>query len=340
MPKNVQVGKSRKNNWRNYQSQILAESKTANSDYRNWFHAISEGFTAENQLYFINSTKGSRPGSKPKIEKAVEDVFDKFDGKLTDENAIELYKTHGITVSNYEPKYFFELWTEACDKMVESLIDDAVKNPKPVVEKVKVQRQLLRPQALAMFENDPYPSRKECEKIAEAEGVSARTVRNWLTKYRKHHGLPSRPKKHEMLSRNVQSEEPLNPDLSTDDFKKLEVETIISERESRESRVHALFEENPYPSKGEREELAKIEGVSLKTVNHWLAKYRQQNDIRSPTRGSRSLFDLHPLLDQQYSLNPFPSKEDKIRLMEVTGLSKVQITRSFSVRRKRDGLLT
>ena len=342
MPENVKVGKSTKNNWHDYQSHFLTESDSDNSNYRNWFQAISEGLTAEEKFYFINHCpKGSRADRKvkPKIKKAVDDVFDKFDGELTDEIKIELYKIHGITISNYEPQYFFQLWTKACDKMVDTLIDHAAKNPKPV-EKLKDEPQLLRPHVLAMFESDPYPSRKECAEIAEAEGVSPRTVRHWLNKYRKHHNLPSRPKNDEPLSENVQSEQQLIADLPTDDdLKTLEVEPV-SEKESREARVHAIFEENPYPSKQEREEIAQNENVTTKTVNHWLAKYRQHNSIRSPRRGSRSLFDLHPVMDQHYSLDPFPSKEDKIRLMEATGLSKMQITNSFSARRKQDGLLS
>ena len=352
MPENVQVGKSIKNNWYDYQSHFLTESESENSNYRSWFQAISEGLTAEKQFYFINhSPEGSRPGRifKPKIKKAVDEIFDKFNGELTDEAKIELYKTHGIMVSKYDPQYFFELWTKACDKMVDTLIDRAVKNQKPIGKKTKVEPHFLKPHILAMFESDPYPSKEECVEIAKAEGVSPRTVRHWLNKYRKHNNLPP-PKKHKPLSKNVQAEKQLIAELSTydelstelstyDDSKHLEVETV-PEKESHLARAHAVFEKNPYPSKQEIDEIAQNENVTAKTVNRWLTEYRQRNSIRSPNRGSRSLFDLYPLLDQQYSLDPFPSTEDKIRLMEHTGLSKIQITRSFSARRKRDGLLS
>ena len=355
MPENVQVGKSTKNNWYYYQSHFLTESESENSNYRSWVQAISEGLNTKEQFYFINhSPEGSRQGRmvKPKIEKAVDEIFDKFNGELTDEAKIELYKTHGIMVSKYDPQYFFELWTRACDKMVDTLIDHAVKNPKPIGKKTKVEPHFrkphfrkphfLQPHILAMFESDPYPSREECAEIAKAEGVSPRTVRHWLNKYRKHNNLPS-PKKHKPLSENVQAEKQLIAELSTyDDSKPLEVETVIEKESHLEvlERVHAVFEKNPYPSKQEIDEIAQNENVTAKTVNHWLTEYRQRNSIRPPNRGSRSLFELYPLLDQQYSLDPFPSTEDKIRLMEHTGLSKIQITRSFSARRKRDGLLS
>ena len=87
MPENVKIGKSTKNNWYDYQSHFLTESDSENSNYRNWFLAINDGLTAEEKFYFINHCpKGSDRNVKSKIKKVVDDVFDKFDGELTDES--------------------------------------------------------------------------------------------------------------------------------------------------------------------------------------------------------------------------------------------------------------
>ena len=161
MPKDVQVGKSKNNNWYEYQNSSLSWSDPDNSNYNNWFDAIIDGIDHSYQFYFIINDIEDFPGSsyhKKKVERIKQkmtevmekygaeltdevkcelysthgiSVMEKYGTELTDEDKFELYSTHGIDISSATINDIREpihLWGQCCNEMADKLINEAVVN--------------------------------------------------------------------------------------------------------------------------------------------------------------------------------------------------------------------
>ena len=95
------------------------------------------------------------------------------------------------------------------------------------------------------------------------------------------------------------------------------------------------FESNPFPTKAEKNQLMETTGLSRQQIKDYFSYKRKINEIPSPEKVT--ITSMHPQLLEAFEQNPYPSKEEKHQLMDVTGLSRVSLEKWFQNRRKKMG---
>ena len=66
-----------------------------------------------------------------------------------------------------------------------------------------------------------------------------------------------------------------------------------------------------------------------------MSHYRRATFGVTPKK-RKSLSEKYPELDQQFKMNPNPTKAEVLNLVEATGLTRTQINRHFRNRRRRN----
>ena len=93
------------------------------------------------------------------------------------------------------------------------------------------------------------------------------------------------------------------------------------------------FESNPFPTEAEKIQLMETTGLSRRQINDYFRYKREINEIPSPEKVT--ITSKHPQLLEAFEQNPYPSKEEKHQLMDVTGLSRVSLEKWFQAERNR-----
>ena len=111
--------------------------------------------------------------------------------------------------------------------------------------------------------------------------------------------------------------------------------------------------ENKYPSIDEKKVLASSLGISVKQVTIWFQNRRQKDKSSLPwfvnsfkdilaTFGIRNISHFSTSqrhsLEQEFSINNYPSTEDKKRISAETGITEYQVNVWFQNRRQKEKL--
>lgn len=104
------------------------------------------------------------------------------------------------------------------------------------------------------------------------------------------------------------------------------------------------YERNKFPSKHEKMLLSQVCGLPFTVVYNWFHNKRRKDGISDTAaagiRNGRTLItpEQRQQLENAYSMNKFPSKEEKLVLSDVCGLPYMFIFNWFQNRRRKDSL--
>lgn len=104
------------------------------------------------------------------------------------------------------------------------------------------------------------------------------------------------------------------------------------------------YERNKFPSKDEKMLLSQVCGLPFTVVYNWFHNKRRKDGISetSPAgiRNGRTLItpEQRQQLENAYSMNKFPSKEEKLVLSDMCGLPYMFVFNWFQNRRRKDSL--
>ena len=322
MPDDVQMGKASNNNWHDYQASFIAASVSKSLEYNAWVNGISDELIDEHEFYFIQDSPKiwSRREYRQRVNRIAAEVLEKYDGQLTDECKYELY-THGITTTDDES--FYNLWTKSCDEFADRLIHEAtidfikqhennpveefIKHLKKIYPKIYPESNASKhPQLLKSFEHSPFPSEEEKLALMNITGFSRQTLENWFHM--------------ERARRRRYGENVIKYPSLGDKYPEL---------------VHQ-FNTDPFLSSDEKLELMDITGLSHTKIENWF----QHERTRRRTNGEDllkyiPLSDKYPELQELFERNSFPSSEEKLELMDKTGLSRMVLDNWFMHERNR-----
>ena len=93
------------------------------------------------------------------------------------------------------------------------------------------------------------------------------------------------------------------------------------------------FKINPNPTETEKHDLIEATGLTRTQINKYFYSRRTKLGLTSP---KLHLSQKHPELEQQFKINPNPTKTEKLNLMEATGLTRKQINYYFRYRNQKN----
>ena len=171
-------------------------------------------------------------------------------------------------------------------------------------EKFKSMKETY-PQLEKQFNINPYPTEDEKKKLSEITGLQKHTLNYWFAGQRNIKGATcSNPDQHHG--------QPL-----ANKFPELDQQ----------------FKLNPNPTETEKHDLIEATGLTRTQINKYFYSRRTKLGLTSP---KLHLSQKHPELEQQFKINPNPTKTEKLNLMEATGLTRKQINYYFRYRNQKN----
>jgi len=330
IPDDIKHGKS--TNWRFYQRPTLFSSDSLTDSCKKWINLIKHQAFDGSSSYFFASNVGRQKMTFQFPE--LEEHFIKSP-YINKEDLIVLSNTTGLTQSQISS------WFQTERHRIK-----LTTNQKQTSEKHKL---------LEWFERNPFPSKEERQELSESTCLSYDTLTSWFARERK-----KRRNRGETIVRYLELEQQFEIDpYSKGHHKELALKTGLSVRQvqnwfrrkrvstnnvssSKESdfatkypELLIQFETNPYITQTELNDLVTSTGLAERQIQNWF-KYRQKktnNVVQEFGMASK-----YPQLTEQFEKNPHPDRSDVSRLIELTGLTKLQIYSWFRNKQKSSGL--
>ena len=217
------------------------------------------------------------------------------------------------------------------------------------------------PELLECFNRNPFPPKEEMLELSKSTGLELKTLQKWFSdeRYKRMKAgesfvRPTLSNQHPELEKQFE----IDP-YSTEHHKELALKTGLSLRQVKQwfmrKRVATdkvasskasdfaekypelvrQFETNPYITQIELDDLVSSTSLTEIQIKNWfsyrLKKYGmpvQEYDMASK----------YPQLAEQFKKNPHPYQSDMSRLIEDTGLTRIQIYNWFRNKQKSSGL--
>ena len=162
------------------------------------------------------------------------------------------------------------------------------------------------PELEVQFESNPYITPKEIDTLAFSTGLTQKEIENWF-----------KFKKNWLSQQNKKGLATKYPQLLEQ------------------------FQRNPHPSQSDLRHLIEVTGLSRDQIFNWFRNQQKLNGLSGPVfsdHGKVTMKETYPELEKQFNINPYPSKEEKAKLSEKTGLTYQQVHSWFHAERLRFGL--
>ena len=342
IPNDIQHGKSL--NWRYYHQPTISSSDSSTNASKNWLSLIQRQ-ALNDTTYFFTSHFGKKTLSTRFPELKVQYAISPYIGK---EQVVALSNKTGLTHLQIENWF-------RCERQRNNDLNEWTIASR-------------HPQILESFEQNAYPSKTERQQLSESTGLSKSVILRWFEDERRRRRKNGNSFKAPTLSNQypeLEKQFTIDP-YSTRQHKELAVITGLSERQvqlwfqrkrssisrstgivfseptsNRSTRKNTYpelqqqFEKNPYPTENERTKLSEVTGLTHKQLQDWFTYQRKRSGL-SCTK--ETMKESYPELGKQFNINPYPSKDEKIKLSEITGLTWQQVDFWFGRERKRSGL--
>ena len=192
------------------------------------------------------------------------------------------------------------------------------------------------------FKRNPYTSTEEKHRLMNTTGLSRKTLDNWFygeRKRRKKNGenLIKKPSLSDQYP-DLKKQFDKDPYLNHLELKNLAASTGLTENQIRQKfkyyqkknelpvqdfresiskypQLKDQFKNTPYPSESDFDRLVIETGLSDRQVYDWFQRKQRLNGLSGPVirdrtrRSGRSLENTYPELQQQFDIDPFPSKD-------------------------------
>ena len=182
----------------------------------------------------------------------------------------------------------------------------------PVFSEVKLTMAEAYPELGKQFEKNPRPRESDIHHLIKVTGLSRLQIYRWF--------------RHQQKLNNLEG-----PVFSN-------AKVIMAETYPE---LQSQFETNPHPSQSDLHRLIEVTGLSRLQIYRWFRRQQKLNNLEGPVfsdKRSTCLATKFPQLEQQWKQNPNPTEAEKLQLMEVTGLTRTQITKHFYERRRKSKL--
>ena len=139
------------------------------------------------------------------------------------------------------------------------------------------------PELKKQFDKNPYLNHLELKNLVASTGLTENQIRQEFKYYQKKNELPVQDFRESISMKYPQLEE--------------------------------QFKNNPYPSESDVDRLVNETGLSEKQVYGWFKRTRRLNGLKGPVISNRmrrsrpSLGNTYPELQQQFNIDPYPSKD-------------------------------
>ena len=160
------------------------------------------------------------------------------------------------------------------------------------------------PELLLQFENNPYLTPNELDKLVSTTGLAKIQIQTWFQYQQKKNGMAHQ--KFDMATKYPQLVE--------------------------------QFELNPHPNREDVDRLIEVTGLKKSQIRRWFENKQEINGLSGPVFSESTKSTMrnnYPELEQQFNVNPYPIEDEINKLSEVTNLSNEQLKKWFYKERRR-----